>query len=158
MLENQLKRKEVSIGERKDTSIFYSDIVSSSIGKETLTKIFAIEYSAGKYNEPIVLNNFKKGPTVEIKQHHPRKVQKPVKKLCYGVHKKFKRPNRVTKRSNTFPETRRYKKRMCRANVTVVLPLQMTRNFIILIRVIIITSSNINEVIKPVLNFLFFVR
>ena len=82
MLENQLKRKEVSIGERKDTSVFYSDIVTCSIGKETLAKIFAIEYSAGKYNEPIVLNNFKKGLTVEIKQNHPRKVQKPVKKLC----------------------------------------------------------------------------
>ena len=82
MLENQLKRKEVSIGERKDTSVFHSDIVTSSIGKETLTKIFAIEHSAGKYNEPIVLNNFKKVPTVEIKQHHPWIVQKPVKKLC----------------------------------------------------------------------------
>ena len=42
MLEKQLKGKKVSIREEKGTSVFYKDIVTSSIGKKTVVKISAI--------------------------------------------------------------------------------------------------------------------
>ena len=50
MLYKQLKGREVSIGEQKGTFVFYGDTVTSSVGKETVAKISAIEYSADKYN------------------------------------------------------------------------------------------------------------
>ena len=59
MLEQQLKEREISIGEQKGTSIFYSDTVNSSFGKEAAGKTSVTEYSAGIYNEAITLNNFK---------------------------------------------------------------------------------------------------
>ena len=65
MLEKQLKGKEVSIGEEKGTVVFYSDIVTSSIGKETVAKISAIEYSVDRYNDQIALNNSKQELIVE---------------------------------------------------------------------------------------------
>ena len=66
MLQKQLKGKEVSIGEEKGTVVFYSDIVTSSIVKETVAKISAIEYSADKYNDQIALNNSKQELIVEM--------------------------------------------------------------------------------------------
>ena len=67
-LEKKLNRKEVSIGDQKGNSVFYSDTVTSSNGKKTAAKTSAIEYSADKYNEQIALNNFTKELIVEIKQ------------------------------------------------------------------------------------------
>ena len=56
-------------GEEKVTSVFYSDTDKSSIGKETMSKTFAIGYCADKYNEEIAINNFKTELVTEIKQH-----------------------------------------------------------------------------------------
>ena len=70
-MEKQLKEKEVSIGEEKGTSVFYSVTATYGIDEETVAKISATEYSADKYNEQIALNNFKK----ELRVH----IQKPVK-------------------------------------------------------------------------------
>ena len=55
-----MKRNKVSIGEKKGTSVFYSDTVTSSIGKEILAETPEVEYSPAKYNKQIALNNFKK--------------------------------------------------------------------------------------------------